>query len=142
MHTYGAGYSDHQDQLKTVSSHRIAGKFGGLTVYVTTTKLKSIKISYLHIYIWRSHTAANILAIAILGSTTKLNSREYFRLYGILSCRSFPLYHIIASKSFLLVSKIWFLEEYLRCSSLAINTTHLTSTVDREAVQPMRHLSS
>ena len=35
---------------------RIAGKFGGLAVYITTAKLKSAKISYLHIYVWRSHT--------------------------------------------------------------------------------------
>ena len=32
--------------------------------------------------------SANILAIAILGSTAKFNSRQYFRLYGISSfCR-------------------------------------------------------
>ena len=28
--------------------------------------------------------SANILAIAILGSTAKFNSRQYFRLYGIM----------------------------------------------------------
>ena len=57
--------------------YRIAGKFGGLAVYVTIAKLKSTKISYWHIYIWRSrqiYKSANILAIAILGSTTKFNS--------------------------------------------------------------------
>ena len=32
------------------------GKFGGLVVYVTTVKLKSTKISYSHIYVWRSCT--------------------------------------------------------------------------------------
>ena len=42
-------------------------KFGGLTVYITTTKVKSLK-----------------LAIAILGSTAKFNSRQYFRLYGTI----------------------------------------------------------
>ncbi|MCG8621854.1 MAG: hypothetical protein MJE68_07650 [Proteobacteria bacterium] len=31
-------------------------KFGGLAVYITTAKLKSAKISYLHIDVWRSHT--------------------------------------------------------------------------------------
>ena len=31
-------------------------KFGGLAVYITTAKLKSAKISYSHIYVWRSHT--------------------------------------------------------------------------------------
>ena len=29
-------------------------KFGGLAVYITTAKLKSAKISYSHIYVWRS----------------------------------------------------------------------------------------
>ena len=32
--------------------YHIAGKFGGLAVYITTAKLKSAKISYSHIYIW------------------------------------------------------------------------------------------
>ena len=65
-------------------------KFGGLAVYITTTKLKFAKISYLHIYIWQSRTeppnfkSANILVIAILGSTAKFNSRQYFQLYGII----------------------------------------------------------
>ena len=42
--------------------YRIAGKFGGelnLAVWrsiITTAKLKSAKISYLHIYVWRSRT--------------------------------------------------------------------------------------
>ena len=31
-------------------------KFGGLAVYITTAKLKSAKISYSHIYVWRSRT--------------------------------------------------------------------------------------
>ena len=52
--------------------YRIAGKFGGLAVYITTAKLKSVKISYYsHIPIWRFQSA-NILAIAILGSTAKI----------------------------------------------------------------------
>ena len=29
-------------------AYRIAGKFGGLVVYITTAELKSAKISYLH----------------------------------------------------------------------------------------------
>ena len=64
-------------------------KFGGLAVYITTAKLKSAKISYSHIYVWRSRTeppkfkSANILLIAIWGSTAKFNVRQYFRLYGI-----------------------------------------------------------
>ena len=31
-------------------------KLGGLAVYITTVKLKFAKISYSHIYVWRSHT--------------------------------------------------------------------------------------
>ena len=64
-------------------------KFGGLAVYTTTAKLKSAKISYSHIYIWRSRTeppnlkSANILHIAISGSNAKFNGRQHFRLYGI-----------------------------------------------------------
>ena len=58
-----------------------------LAVYITTAKLKS---SYSHIIIIRMTTPywtakfkyANILAIAILGSTTKFNSCQNFRLYG------------------------------------------------------------
>ena len=33
---------------KPTSNYHIAGKFGGLAVYITTTKLKSAKISYSH----------------------------------------------------------------------------------------------
>ena len=36
--------------------YRVAEKFGGLAVYVTTAKLKSAKISYSHIYVWQSCT--------------------------------------------------------------------------------------
>ena len=64
-------------------------KFGGLAVYMTTAKLKSAKISYLHIYIHMAipyrtakFKSANTLAIAILDSTAKFNSRQYFQLYG------------------------------------------------------------
>ena len=62
-------------------------KFGGLAVYITTTKLKSAKISSLHIirmgilYQTAKFKSANIiLAIAILGSTAKFNSHQYFQL--------------------------------------------------------------
>ena len=34
----------------------IARKFGGLAVYIITAKLKSAKVSYSHIYVWRSRT--------------------------------------------------------------------------------------
>ena len=67
--------------------YRIAGKFGGWVVYITTAKLKSAKISYSHVYtLYRTakFKSANILVIAILGSTAKFNSCQYFRLYGIL----------------------------------------------------------
>ena len=65
-------------------------KFGCLVVYmyITTAKLKSAKVSYLHTYIYTRmvipyRTAKfNILAIAILGSIAQFNSRQYFRLYG------------------------------------------------------------
>ena len=76
----------------------LAGKFGGLAVYnITITKLKSAKISYLHNIIRMAilyRTAkfniiillcCNILAIAILGSTVKFNSRQYFQLYNIIN---------------------------------------------------------
>ena len=58
--------------------YRIAGKFGDLAVYITTTKLKSAKISYSHKF-----KSANILEIVILGSTARFNSCQYFQLYGI-----------------------------------------------------------
>ena len=74
--------------LKKSLAYRIAGNFGGLAVYITTVKLKSAKISYLHIirmailYRTAKFKSTNILAI---GSTTKFNSRQYFRLYSIPS---------------------------------------------------------
>ena len=48
--------------MKNHATYRIAGKFGGelnLAVWrsiITTAKLKSAKISYSHIYVWRSRT--------------------------------------------------------------------------------------
>ena len=60
-------FLDNFPMHKTLN-YRIAGKFGGLAIYITTAKLKS----------------ANILAIAILGSTAKFNSHQYLRLYGIM----------------------------------------------------------
>ena len=77
--------------------YRIAGKFGGelnLAVWrsiLQPPNLKSAKISYSHIYIHMAipyrttkFKSANILAIALLGSTAKFNARQYFRLYGII----------------------------------------------------------
>ena len=67
--------------------YRIAGKFGGLAVYVTTAKLKSTKISYSHIYVWQTCTEPPNLNLqscnSDLGSTAKFNSRQYFQLYGM-----------------------------------------------------------
>ena len=65
-------------------------KFGSLAVYITTAKLKCTKISYSHNirmaipYRTAKFKSATILAIVILGSTAKFNSRQYFRLYGII----------------------------------------------------------
>ena len=69
-------------------------KFGGLAVYITTTKLKSAKISYLHIcmeipYQTTKFKSANILAIAILGSTANLipaNISSYTVLLNFVIC--------------------------------------------------------
>ena len=55
-------------------------------MYTTSAKLKSAKVSYSHMvipYRTAKFKSANILALAILGSTAKFNSRQYFRLYGI-----------------------------------------------------------
>ena len=55
--------------------------YGGLAVYITTAKLNFTKISYLHMaipYRTAKFKSTNILAIAILGSTAKFNSRQYF----------------------------------------------------------------
>ena len=65
--------------------YRIARKFGGelnMAVYITTAKLKLGKISHLHIHVWRSRIELpNLNPIAILGSTAKFNSLQYFWLY-------------------------------------------------------------
>ena len=45
------------------------------------------------------------------------------------------------SRSFLLIGPLWCPEEYLCCSSLLIYFENLASTVVREAVQPLIHLS-
>ena len=63
-------------------------KFGSLAVYITTAKLKSAKISYSHIYVWRSRTEPpnlNPPIFSISCSTAKFNARQYFRLYGTVS---------------------------------------------------------
>ena len=60
--------------------------FGGLAVFLPTTKLKSINISSSHMYIWRSCTEwpninpAIMLAMVSWDSTTKFNSHHYIVL--------------------------------------------------------------
>ena len=77
----------------------MARKFGGelnLAVWrsITTAKLKFTKISYSHIirmaipYRTAKFKSANILVIAIWGSTAKFNSSQYFQLYGIHAFKS------------------------------------------------------
>ena len=45
----------------------IARKFGLLVIYITTTKLKFAKISYSHIYVWRSRIISpNLIPLIIL----------------------------------------------------------------------------
>ena len=46
--------------------YHTAGKLGGLAVYIITAKLKFAKISYLHIYIWRSSTEMPNLNLDLL----------------------------------------------------------------------------
>ncbi|MCG8625802.1 MAG: hypothetical protein MJE68_27875 [Proteobacteria bacterium] len=54
-------------------------KFGDLAVYITTTKLKFAKISYSHVRMAIRTELPNLNPlIAILGSTAKFNSRQYF----------------------------------------------------------------
>ena len=64
-------------------------KFGGLAVYYYNRQIK-IRQNFLLAYIrmaipYRTakFKSANIILIAILGSTAKFNARQYFRLYGM-----------------------------------------------------------
>ena len=67
---------------------------------ITTAKLKSAKIfllAYIRMvipYRTAKFKSANILAIAILGSTAKFNSRQYFRLYGIIMTQAIIPAHV------------------------------------------------
>ena len=73
-------------------------KFGSLVVYIPTAKLKSAKnflLAYICIvipYRTAKFKSTNIFPIAILGSTTKFNYRQYFRLYirYVLDLLTFP----------------------------------------------------
>ena len=76
----------------TRSQYRIAGKFGGelnlavLYYYTRQIKIRQIfLLAYIRMaipYRTAKFKSANILIIAILGSTANFNSRQYFRLYG------------------------------------------------------------
>ena len=65
-------------------------KFGGLAVRLATAKLKSAKMSYSHIYVWRPRSelpnlnSANIFKCPVWSQTAKFNDRQDFRLYGML----------------------------------------------------------
>ena len=76
--------------------YRIAGKFGGLAVYYYNRQIK-IRQNFLLAYICMAipyrtakFKSANILSIAILGSTAKFNARQYFWLYGMLILSTCP----------------------------------------------------
>ena len=70
--------------------------FGSLAVYYYNRQTKIcqyILLAYIHmviLYRTAKFKSANILAITILGSTAKFNSRQYFWLYGILYFVCFP----------------------------------------------------
>ena len=69
--------------------YRIAGKFGGLAVCVSTAKLKSTKC-FMHVCMAIPYHAAkfkstNGVKNVVLGQTAKFNDRQYFWLYGIQS---------------------------------------------------------
>ena len=77
------------------SVYRIAGKFGGELnwrfgglYYNRQIKIRqNFLLAYIRMaipYRTAKFKYANILAIAILGSTAKFNARQYFRLYGSL----------------------------------------------------------
>ena len=63
-------------------------KFGGLAVYYYNRQIKirqNFPLAYIRMaipYRTAKFKSANILSIAILGSTAKFNARQYFRLYG------------------------------------------------------------
>ena len=64
-------------------------KFSGLAVYLCKCQIKMRQyfiLAYIHVvipYRTAKFKSANIFAIAIWGPTTKFNSCQYFRLYGI-----------------------------------------------------------
>ena len=66
-------------------------KFGGLAVYYYNRQIKihqNFLLAYIRMaipYRTAKFQSANILSIAILGSTAKFNARQYFRLYGIFT---------------------------------------------------------
>ena len=64
-----------------------SGKFGGELNLVIWQSILQLPKFPTRIYTYGDPVpkfkSANILAIEILGSTAKFNSRQYFRLYGI-----------------------------------------------------------
>ena len=62
-------------------------KFGGLYYYKHQIKIhQNFLLAYIRmaiLYQTAKFKSANILPIAILGSTAKFNSRQYFQLYGM-----------------------------------------------------------
>ena len=77
----------------SVQAYCIGGKFGGLC-YNRQIKIgQNFLLAYIRmaiLYQTAKFKLANILAIAIMGSTTKFNSRQYFRLYSSIGFRSDP----------------------------------------------------
>ena len=82
-------------------TYRIAGKFGrelNLAVWRSILQLPNFLLAYIRMeipYQTATFKPANILPIAILGSTTKFNFRQYFRLYGNL--QSIVWYLVVSS---------------------------------------------
>ena len=73
----------------TTCTYRIAGKFGGLAVYLNNRQIK-IRQNFLLAYYYTCgdpvpNRQINTFAMAIWDPTAKFNSRKYFRLYGILT---------------------------------------------------------
>ena len=69
--------------------YRIAGKFGGLAIYLNNCQIKirqNFLLAYIRVVIpYRTAKlkSANTFAMAIWDPTAKFNSHQYFRLYGI-----------------------------------------------------------
>ena len=75
----------------TTCTYRIAGKFGGLAVYLNNRQIKirqNFLLAYIRVaipYRTAKLNSTNTFAMAIWDPTAKFNSRQYFQLYGILT---------------------------------------------------------